>query len=387
MLSTDGVHEHLPDAEAAALIAAAPSLDAAAEALCTAALAAGSPDNLTVQLVRIESLPDGEIADLIGGEAALPPAPLLKPGSAFAGYAVLRELHSGSRSHVYLGRDLADGRLVALKVPATDHAQDPGQLQALQLEEWVMRRVQHHHLLKPAPQRGPRTHLFAASEYIAGRTLTQWMYDRPRPGLEEVRGLVRQVAAGLQALHRRQMLHRDLGPHNVLVDEDGTARIIDFGSVQVAGLDELAPRPDDGAFAGRLQYSAPELYLGHPASRQSDLYSLGVIAYQMLTGALPYGPRAAASRTRAALRRLRYVPARELNAAVPDWMDAALAKAVAIDPARRYEELSEFIADLATPNRRLTGFERGPLLQRGRLRLGQAIDALLALADRRRGAG
>src|SRR5690606_24273713 len=162
---------------------------------------------------------------------------------------------------------------------------------------------------------------------------------------------VGQLAAGLLAMHRREMIHRDLRPRNVMIDETGAARIIDFGSVEVAGLGELAPDAARAAiFAGTIQYAAPEILCGGQASAQSDLYSPGVIAYQMLTGDLPYGPAAARARTPAAQRKLRYRPAAELNPAVPDWIDAALARAVALDPARRYAELSEFTYDLAHPN-------------------------------------
>lgn len=377
MLSTDGVHEYVHDRETLSLLASAPSLADAARDVALAALQAGSPDNLTVQFVRIDSLPSGEIEDLVGREMALPAAPMLRPGEDFGGYAILREIHSGNRSHVYLARDKADGTMVALKVPATEQAENPEAMASLMLEEWVMRRLNNPHLLKSAPLRGPRRHAFSGSLYVEGQTLYGWIQDNPRPPLETVRGLVKQIASGLQAMHRREMIHRDLRPHNVLVDVDGTARIADFGSVQVAGLDELAPRADDAAFAGTLQYSAPELYRGHSATRQSDIYSLGVIAYQLLTGALPYGPRAA---MQGASGRLRYIPASELNPNVPEWMDAAIAKAVATDPARRYAELSEFTFDLCNSNPSLHRPEPRPLLQRGSVRVWQIICAALALA-------
>lgn len=380
MLSTDGVHEFVGDAETLALIEQAGDLAGAARAICEAALANGSRDNLTVQLLRVDGLPNGEVSDLLGAELGLPPAPRFRAGDSFEGYAILRELHAGSRSHVYLARDEADGSRVALKVPATEHAEDEGELAALLLEEWVMRRVSHQNLLPPAPRRGSRGHIYAVAPFIEGQTLDQWMADHPRPTLQQVRDILGQLAAGVLALHRREMLHRDLRPRNVLIDCDGTVRIIDFGSVEVAGLGELALRAaKDAIFAGTVQYAAPELFLGEPASRQSDLFSLGVIAYQLLTGALPYGTRVAGATSPAAQRALRYRPAREHVPELPGWVDAALGKALAVDPARRYRELSEFVYDMAHPNPALVGGPL-PLLERGTLRTWRNVALILALA-------
>ena len=380
ILTTDGVHEHLAAKAITSIIDGAETLDAAARAIADAALAAGSADNLTVQLVRIESLPDGGIDDLMGGDANLPPAPALSAGQEFGGYLILRELHSGSRSHVYLARDKASGTEVALKVLSTELAQDPSALSSLLLEEWVMRRLDHPNLLRAAREERPRTHAYSVTEYVEGQSLHTWMLDHPLPDLAEVRALVKQLATGLGALHRREMIHRDLRPHNVIVDPQGKAIIIDFGSVQVAGLEELGAETLEAAFAGTMQYSAPELYLGYPAAPHSDQFSLGVIAYQMLTGHLPYGPRVAAATTRAAQRKLAYTPVTAHNPDVPDWMDAAIRKAVSVDPAKRYDELWDFVTDLSQPNRELAPSGPLPLLQRGSIFTWQLISAALAAA-------
>lgn len=380
VLTTDGVHDALPDAAMLRIVAEAASPDAAARRLCEAAQAAGSADNLTAQVVRIDRLPEGELAELAGTQP-LPPAPLLKAGDRFEGYTVLRQLHASARSHVYLARDDTDGSKAALKVPSTEHGQDPARLAALQLEEWVMRRLAHQNLLRAAPQRGPRRHAFCATEYVEGQSLAEWMSDQPRSDLARVRDIVRQIASGLLALHRREMVHRDLRPQNVLLDGDGTARIIDFGSVSVAGLNEIAPPAEgEAAYAGTLQYGAPELYRGFAATPASDLYSLGTIAYQLLTGALPYGAKLPSVAAGSGARAPRYVPARSLNPEVPEWMDAAIAKAVALDPARRYAELSEFTYDLAHPNRALAAPEPLPLLQRGSAAFWRTVALLLAVA-------
>ena len=379
LLTSDGVHEYLP-ASAFVEAASRPDADEGARWLVEAALGAGSRDNLTAQLVRIESLPQGELADVAASDGELPPAPLLDAGQVFEGYAVLRTLHAGHRSHVYLARDTHTGQRVVLKAPSTESAADPDAVRSLLLEEWIARRVSHPHVLGAPPARGLRRHAYAVTDYLEGESLEHWAYAGALRDPADVRSVIRQVASGLQALHRREILHRDVRPANVMIDAEGTARIIDFGSARVAGLEDPETLPGDARFAGTLQFTAPEIWLGHPATRQSDLWSLGALAYYLLTRELPYGTHLAAARTRAAQRKLRYVPASERNPQVPDWMDAAIARAVALDPARRYAELSEFTYDLAHPNPSLDPVAARTVLERRPERVWQAISALLAAA-------
>ena len=108
-----------------------------------------------------------------------------------------------------------------------------------------------------------------------------------------MRGIVEQIARGLRAFHRMEMLHQDLRPENVMIDKTGTVKIIDFGAVRVAGVAETERPADRDRIKGTAQYTAPEYFLGEGGTPQSDLFSLGVIAYQMLTGRLPYGARMA----------------------------------------------------------------------------------------------
>lgn len=380
VLTSDGVHEFIGDAEIAAIVARAHTLDEAAKALCRAARANGSEDNLTAQLVQVESLPLCGVDDLVAGEGALPAAPILAEGEAFDGYRIMEVLHAGSRSHVYMAQDDATGEVVAIKALSTELAQDPGALGALLLEDWVMRRLDHPVLLKAGLPDRSRTFAYSVSEYVAGESLHAWRLANSPPELALLRDFVKQLASGLQALHRREMVHRDLRPQNVLVENGRALKIVDFGSVQVAGLEDIAEPALAGAHAGTMQYSAPELYLGYQATPQSDLYSLGVIAYQLLTGELPYGPQVANARSRAAQRKLAYTPVTEHNPDVPDWMDAAIRKAVSIDPADRYDEISEFVFDLFKPNRELADPRPLPLFHRRSARFWQLVSAVLAAA-------
>jgi serine/threonine protein kinase len=130
------------------------------------------------------------------------------------------------------------------------------------------------------------------------------------------------------------MLHQDLRPQNVMIDRTGTAKIIDFGSTRVAGISEMASPLSQGEMLGTVQYMAPEYYLGEGGDERSDLYSLGVIAYQLLSGRLPYGADVARARTRAAQRQLHYQSVLADDREIPAWIDAVLRKAVHPDPGR-----------------------------------------------------
>ncbi|MET0258654.1 MAG: bifunctional protein-serine/threonine kinase/phosphatase [Methylobacterium sp.] len=381
VLTTDGVHEHVPARAMVATIAAClGNLDRAAQDIVHAAYEAGSPDNLTVQILRIDALPLGEPSDLFGTLGELAPAPVLDPPTHFDGYEVLRPLHASARSHVYLARDTATDARVALKVPSVDLRDDPAYLRRFMMEEWIARRIDNLHVLKAHPQTRRRSHLYVAMDFVEGQTLAQWMADHRAPELEAVRRLVEQIARGVQAFHRREMVHRDLRPDNVLIDAGGTVRIIDFGSTKVAGVIEAEPPVADDALLGTLQYTAPECFLGEPATPGSDIFSVGVIAYQLLTGRLPYGAAAARAWTRASQRRLRYAPARDSRPTLPVWVDGALRRAVHPDPNRRYAVLSEFLHDLRHPNPAFTDTRSLPLLERNPMLFWQGLSLVLAVA-------
>jgi len=381
LLATDGVYGHV-DAEflISTIDRHSDDLDRAARIAVEEAMRRGSTDNLTLQIVRIDAVPDADAGDLFHRLSDLPLPPLLEPGTEFEGYRILRELHASSRSHVYLAQDSSDSSAVALKVPAIDRRNDRAHLHRFLMEEWIARRLNSAHVLKPPPQGRPRRHLYVVTEYVEGQTLTQWMRGRPYPDLPTVRAIVEQIGKGLQAFHRLEMLYQDLRPDNVMIDGTGTVKIVDFGSVLVPGILETMPDADRGEILGTLQYTAPEYLLGEGGTPASDLYALGVIAYQMLTGRLPYGADAATATTRARQRKLVYRTALDDRSETPAWIDGVLRKAVHPDPAKRYRELSEFLYDLRHPHRQAAGIRRRPLIDRNPLAFWQGLSALLALA-------
>ena len=379
VLATDGVYEYASARFCANAIAGHPGdLDRAAQAIVAEASAQGSPDNLTVQIVRIDALPEGEAGEVFEHAAELPLPPLLEARMVFDGYRIIRQVHASSRSHIYLAVDTETETLVVIKIPSIDMRGDPAYLKRFMMEEWVARRINSAHVLKPCLQARPRNYLYVVTEFVDGQTLTQWMIDHPKPDLETVRGIVEQIARGLQAFHRMEMLHQDLRPENIMIDKTGTVKIIDFGSTNVTGVMEATPSADRNQILGTVQYTAPEYFLGERGSSRSDIFSLGVITYQMLTGRLPYGAQMARARTRSEQRKLVYTAALDNSRETPAWIDVVLKKAVHPDPYKRYDELSEYLYDLRHPNADLMNASHAPLIERNPLLFWKVLSLILA---------
>ncbi|MGJ7492362.1 protein kinase domain-containing protein [Variovorax sp. ZT4R33] len=381
LLATDGAYAHLEAAAVhEALARHAEDFDAAAAWLTAHTRASGSTDDATLQLLRIDELPEAGTPHPQLGREGLALPPLLTPRMPFEGFTIVRELQLSARSHVHLAVDDASGQQLVIKTPSVDLRDSAEHLDGFVLEEWVARRIDSPHVLKAWPGDRPRHHLFVALEYVDGQTLAQWMVDHPRPPLESVRALVAQLALGLQALHGREMLHRDLRPENVMIDRQGTVKLIDLATVHVAGLAEGRHTGHDASVPGTLQYIAPEYLIGQPGSPRSDLFSLAAITYQMLGGQLPYGLRASRVRTPQDLRGLQYVPLRHTRPELPAWVDAVLAKALHPLAAKRQEAVSEFVHDLASPGAAFLRMRSPPLIERNPVRFWQCTTLLLAIA-------
>ena len=309
----------------------------------------------------------------------LPFPPILQARSEFDGYTIIREVHASSRSHVYLAKDNETDTVVILKTPSIDLQGDAAYLDRFLMEEWIARRIKSPYVLKPCKQNRKPNFLYITTEYIEGQTLAQWMIDNPKPDLETVRGIVEQIAKGLRAFHRLEMLHQDLRPANIMIDSAGTVKIIDFGSTKVAGITEIASPIEQSHLQGTAQYTAPEYILGESGTSRSDLFSLGVITYHMLTGKLPYGAEVAKSKTKAAQDKLQYISVLDDEREIPAWVDATLKKAVHPNPFKRYEALSEFVFELRHPSKEFLNKTRPPLMERDPVTFWKAISLFLVL--------
>jgi serine/threonine protein kinase len=174
------------------------------------------------------------------------------------------------------------------------------------------------------------------------------------------------------------MLHQDLRPENIMIDSSGTVKIIDFGSTKVAGLTEISSPLEREPILGTAQYTAPEYFLGESGSSQSDLFALAVIAYQMLSGKLPYGTKVSLARTKSAQNKLYYQSVLDDEREIPAWVDDTLRRALNPNPYKRYQELSEFLYDLHQPNKAFLHKTAPPLMERNPVLFWKSTSFMLA---------
>ena len=376
ILATDGVYEFLNNKQMIHHIAHAETLDIAAKQIIDQALLGGSDDNLSIQIVRIEHVPDYQLDEVQRHVTQLPLPPRLHPRMQFDGYEIVREIYISSRSHVFLARDLASQETVVIKTPSTELRNDSHYLEIFMLEEWIAKRLNNPHVAKAIGLTRKRNFLYLVSEFIEGVSLNQWMIDNPKPDLNQVRAIIGQIAKGLQTFHRQEMIHQDLRPNNIMIDRSNTVKIIDFGSTYIAGVTAAISTE---TLRGTMRYSAPEYFLGHVGSERSDIYSLAVITYQMLSGRFPYGAEIAQAKNMSAQRRLSYRSLINDDSEFPIWIDDALRRALHIDPLKRHGELSEFIYDLHHPNKAYLSRNRRPLIERDPVMFWQGLSIIFFL--------
>lgn len=378
VLSSDGVHEHLSNQEIARHLHEQPDdLDELAESISQQAINSGSHDNVTLQIVRVDQLPEPRVEEVHQQLESLPLPPTLNPRSNFDGYKILREIYISSRSHVYLAEDIETSEQVVIKTPSTELKDNAQYLESFLMEDWIAKRINNPHVLKAIPAKRKHNYLYIVTEYIEGKNLSQWMRDNPKPEIEVVRKIIEQIAKGIQAFHRQEMIHQDLRPNNIMIDSSGTVKIIDFGSTKVAGLSDIQPIND--GIVGTMQYSAPEYFVQNTITAKADIYSIGVIAYEMLSGQLPYGINVCNATTTKAQQKLHYHSLTDQLSAVPEWFDDAIKKSVSINPLKRYYEASELVYDLRHPNKTFISKSRLPLINRNPFAFWKGLSFLLLL--------
>jgi len=273
-------------------------------------------------------------------------------GTVLSGrYKLEAKLGSGGMSTVYLARDTTLDRQVAVKVMHREMSEQADQLQRFRQEARAVAKLSHPNVvavIDAGEQDGEHEDGFATPyivfEYVEGETLKQRINRIGALDAQEALAYAIEVARGLTVAHARNMVHRDIKPQNVLIDSEGRAKLTDFGISRQLEQDGMTAT---GRVLGTTDYVAPEQAMGHPVDQRSDIYSLGVVLYEMLTGQVPF---TADSQVGVAMKHVneelpdvqQYRP--ELSAAAAMVVERATAK----DPAQRYQQVSELIDDLST---------------------------------------
>jgi serine/threonine protein phosphatase PrpC len=375
LLCSDGVHGWLTDERIAQILRDRSAPEDTAEALVTAALGSGSVDNCTALVLDVVALPTAASADISDTVMKLPVIPVPIGGQTVDGFVLQALISEGRYSRLFGAEDEIEGGTVALKFPKPEIASVAVYHQAFVREAWVGARVNNPwvgRIIALPP--GRQTCLYTVMPLYQGELLESRLSRAPALGLEEGRNIAIKLARAAAALHRADIIHRDIKPDNVLIEGGGSLKLIDLGVVRVPGLEDFPPENIPGTTA----YMAPEMREGEPGNEKTDIFALGVTLFRAFTGEFPYGNADATSPAR------RNRP-RELSALRPDlpaWLEAALARAVAPEPERRYDDMVEFGQTMeAGPAR--TPAELGrprTLYERAPLQVWQGIAGLLALA-------
>jgi len=351
LLSSDGVHDFLSADELCRLIELhSDDYDVACREIVTAARDAGSNDNLSCVLLRIDQLGLENIEDLNERLTRLPFPPELYPGLKIDGYEVLAEMYASERSQLYRVKDLDSGKEFVMKTPSRNYCDDPAYIERFIMEEWIGIRVDHTNVVKVIAPKQERKFLYYLMELVPGETLDKWLECHPERRPRDLIGLVDQIAAGLEALHEKETVHQDLKPSNIMITPNLEIKIVDFGSVYAPGIHEIFTPMNRELALGTLDYADPSYRFRINTGIRGDIYSLGVIVYEMFTGFLPYGSRIDKCHSREDFLRLPYIPSYHHRDVIPLWFDRALEKAVAIEPDLRYDSLRTFLRDLKQPN-------------------------------------
>jgi beta-lactam-binding protein with PASTA domain/tRNA A-37 threonylcarbamoyl transferase component Bud32 len=269
------------------------------------------------------------------------PDPLI--GTLFDGrYQILKRLGSGGMATVYLAEDQELGRQVAIKILNTKHASDEQFVERFRREASSAASLNHPNIVAIYDRGEAEGTYYIAMEVIQGRSLKELLLTRGASPVSVAIAYTRQILAALRFAHRHGIVHRDIKPHNIIVDDEGRVKVTDFG-IAHAGTSQMT---EVGSIIGTAQYLSPEQARGTPVDARSDLYSVGIVLYELLTGDVPFSGD---TPVEIAMRHLSTIPEPPSGKRpeVSSELDAVVLRALAKDPDDRYQSADEMDADLA----------------------------------------
>ncbi len=261
-------------------------------------------------------------------------------------YRILRKLGTGGMANVYLAEDEVLGRRVAIKILNDRHAGDDQFVERFRREAKNAASLSHPNIVSIYDRGEAEGTYYIAMEYLDGRSLKELIVARGPAPIHLAVDYARQILAAIRFAHRHGIVHRDIKPHNVLVDGEGRLKVTDFGIAR-AGVSQMT---EAGSIIGTAQYLSPEQAKGAPVDQTSDLYSVGVVLYELLTGVVPFSGD---TPVEIAMKHLSNVPEppSAKRADVPRDLDMVVMRALAKDPSERYQSAEEMDADLRRINR------------------------------------
>src|SRR3954453_17520508 len=256
-------------------------------------------------------------------------------------YKIIRKLGAGGMADVYLAEDQELGRRVAIKILNDRHAADDQFVERFRREAKNAAGLSHPNIVSIYDRGDSEGTYYIAMEYLEGRSLKELIVSRGSAPVRTAIEYARQILAAVGAAHKQGIADRDIKPHNVLVGPEGRLKVTDFGIAR-SGPSQMT---EVGSIIGTAQYLSPEQARGAPVDQTSDLYSVGVVLYEMLTGQVPF---TGDTPLEIAMKHLSEVPKppSELREDVPPDLDMVVVRALAKDPSERYQSAEEMDADL-----------------------------------------
>jgi serine/threonine protein phosphatase PrpC len=373
LLTSDGVHGPLSPKRIAAILTRQASAEATAQELVEAALAAGGQDNATALVIDVVRLPAPDHDGIAASLGSLPVVPPPGVGESIDGFQIERVLSAGRHAVVLVAHDSVGGGPVVLKFPRPGAVSDRTMRQAFAREILIGQRVGSPFVLGALPIASERqTALYAVQPLIEGETMTARL-QRGVPGLSVALAQAIRLTRAIAALHRLDVIHRDIKPDNVMLTSDGGLKLIDLGVARLPRVEDFLT----DEIPGTPGFMAPEQFDGNAGDALTDQFALGVALYRWFTGAMPFGEQEAFQRPRFG----RPQPMARHRPEIPSWLDDAIQTAIHPDRDRRFGDVIELLRVLESAGPLTVAPRRPlPLIERDPVRFWKWVSAVLAMA-------
>lgn len=379
LLTSDGVHHSLSTRQIERILDARGSAESDAQALVDAALAAGSQDNCTALILDVVTLPAPDHDGLAAELAGLPILPPPDEGDSVDGFMLSHQISDGRYTRLFRATDPVSGANIAIKFPKNTLLSEHGTRLAFTREVLIGQRINSPFVGATLPIDSARqSRLYSVQPFYEGETLLLRL-ERGSIPMSAAIGCAIKLVRAVAALHRLDIIHRDIKPDNVMLLPDDGLKLIDLGVARLPRIEDF----HSSEIPGTPSFMAPEQFDGQAGDELTDQFALGVTLYRVLTGKYPYGEQEAFSRPRfnAAPPPSHYRPE------IPAWLDAAILRCVAIKPDDRFGDVVELLralegggAVVRHDNRRNRALlERNPVLFWQVISLGLLIAMVTAL--------